>query len=57
MCNAINECDVLFYLRSIFSIWFSDGVFNEACAYHNNRPKGSVVKHTDLILEEKKEES
>jgi len=41
-----------------FPIGFSDGVFNEACAYRGNRPKGSVVKHTDLILEGKvKEES
>jgi len=35
---------------------FLDGVFNEASAYHGNRPRGSVVKHTDLILEEKEKE-
>jgi hypothetical protein len=51
MCNAINECDVLFSLRTVFPTGISDGVFNEAYAYRGNRPRGSVVKHTDLILE------
>jgi hypothetical protein len=57
MCNAINECDVLFSPKTVFSTRFSDGVFNEAYAYHGNRPRGSVVKHKDSILEgnEKKE--
>jgi hypothetical protein len=40
--HAINECDVLFSSRTIFSIGFSDGVFNEVCAYCGNRPRGSV---------------
>ena len=53
MCNAINECDVLFSSRTIFSTGFSDGVFNEACAYRGNRPRVSVVKHIDSILEGK----
>jgi len=53
MCNAINECDVLFSPRTVFPIGFSDRVFDEACAYRGNCPRGSVVKHTDLILEEK----
>jgi hypothetical protein len=56
MCNAINECDVLFSPRTVFPTGFSDGVFNEACAYRGNRPRGSVVKHTDLILEGKERE-
>jgi len=55
MCNTINECDVLFSPRTIFSTGFSDGVFNEACAYRGNRPRGSVVKHTDCILKRKGE--
>jgi hypothetical protein len=53
MCNTINECDVLFSSRTVFSTGFLDGVFNEAYAYRGNRPKRSVVKHTDLILEGK----
>ena len=56
MCNAINECDVLFSPRTVFPIGFSDGVFNEAYAYRGNRPRGSAVKHTDLILEGKEKE-
>ena len=56
MCNAINECDVLFSPRTIFPTGFSDGVFNEACASHGNRPKGSVVKHTNSFLEGKEKE-
>jgi len=56
MCNTINECDVLFSPKTVFSIGFSDGVFNEACAYRGNRLRGSVVKHMDLILEEKEKE-
>ena len=50
MCNAINECNS-FIQEPFFPIRFSDGVFNEACAYHGNRPRGSVVKHMDSILE------
>jgi len=58
MCDAINECDVLFSQRTVFFfIRFLDGVFNEACAYCGNRPRRSVVKHTDLVLEVKEEES
>ena len=53
MCNAINECDVLFSPRTVFPTRFSDGVFNEACAYRGNRSRRSVVKHTDSILQEK----
>ena len=56
MCNAINECDVLFSPRTVFPSGFLDGVFNEACAYRGNRPRRSVVKHTDLILEGKEKE-
>jgi len=48
--NAINEYDVLFSPRTVFPIGFSNGVFNEAC---DNCPRGSVVKHTNLILEGK----
>jgi hypothetical protein len=55
MCNAINECNVLFSSRTVFPTGFSDGVFNEACAYRGNRPRESVVKYTDLILEGKEE--
>ena len=42
-----------FLQEPFFPTEFSDGVFNEACAYRGNRPKGSVVKHTYSILEEK----
>ena len=56
MCNAINECDVLFSPRTVFPSGFLDGVFNEACAYRGNRPRWSVVKHTDSILKEKEKE-
>jgi hypothetical protein len=56
MCNAMNECDVLFSPRTVFPIGFLNGVFNEACAYRGNRSRGSVVKHTDSILEVKKKE-
>jgi len=56
MCNAINECDVLFSPRTVFPIGFSNGVFKEACAYHGNRPRGSVVKHTNSIIEGKEKE-
>ena len=45
-----------FLREPFFPIEFSDGVFNEACAYHGNRPRGSVVKHMDLILEGKEKE-
>jgi hypothetical protein len=56
MCNAINKCDVLFSPRTVFPTRFSDGVFNEAYAYRGNRPRGSVVKHKNSILEEKEKE-
>ena len=56
MCNAINECDVLFFPRTVFPTGFLDGVFNEACAYRGNRPRRCVVKHKDLILEGKEKE-
>ena len=56
MCNTINECNVLFSPRTIFSTEFLDEVFNEACAYRGNHPRGSVVKHTDSILEGKEKE-
>ena len=46
-----------FLQEPFFPAGFLDGVFNEACAYHVNRPRGSVVKHTDSILEGKEEES
>jgi len=42
-----------FLQEPFFLIGFSDGVFDEACAYRGNRPTGSVVKYTDLILEVK----
>ena len=41
-----------FLQEPFFPTGFSDGVFNEAYAYRGNRPRGSVVKHTDSILEE-----
>jgi len=56
MCNTINECDVLFSPRTVFPTGFSDGVFDEACAYRGNRPRGSVIKLTDSILEGKEKE-
>ena len=40
-----------FLQEPFFPAGFSDGVFNEACAYRDNRPRKSVVKHTDSILE------
>ena len=46
-----------FLQEPFFSTRFSDGVFNEACAYRGNRPRGSVVKHTDSILEGKEREN
>jgi hypothetical protein len=45
-----------FLQELFFPTGFSDGVFNEACAYRDNRPRGSVVKHTDLILKGKEKE-
>ena len=56
MCNAINECNVLFSPRTFFPTGFLDGVFSEAYAYRGNRPRGSVVKHKDSILEGKEKE-
>jgi hypothetical protein len=46
----------LFSKNRFFSIGFSDGVFNEAYTYRGNRPRESVVKHTDSILEGKEKE-
>jgi hypothetical protein len=45
-----------FLQESFFPIGFSDGVFNEACVYRGNCPRGSVVKHTDSILKGKEKE-
>ena len=45
-----------FLQEPFFPTGFSDEVFNKACAYRGNRPRESVVKHTDSILEEKKKE-
>ena len=42
-----------FLQEQFFPTEFSDGVFNEACAYRGNRPRGSVVKHSDSIPEGK----
>jgi hypothetical protein len=39
------------FLQELFFLTgFSNGVFNEACAYRGNRPRRSVVKHADSIL-------
>ena len=55
---AMRLTNVMYYFlqEPFFPIGFSDGVFNKTCAYRGNRPRGSVVKHTDLILEGKKKE-
>jgi hypothetical protein len=45
-----------FLQELFFPTGFSDGVFDEACAYRGNRPRGSVVKHTDSILKGKEKE-
>ena len=46
-----------YFLQELFfPPGFLDKVFNEVCAYRGNRPRGSVVKHTDSILEEKEKE-
>ena len=42
-----------FLQELFFPTGFSDGVFNEACAYRGNHPRESVVKHTDSNLERK----
>jgi hypothetical protein len=44
------------FSKNHFSTGFSDGVFNEAYAYRGNRPRVSVVKHMDYILEGKEKE-
>ena len=46
-----------FLQEPFFPTGFLDVVFSEACAYRGNRPRGSVVKHTDSILEGKDEKS
>ena len=46
---AIQLTNAMYFSKNRFSIGFSDGVFNEACAYRGNRPMESVVKYTDLI--------
>jgi len=55
---AIQLTDAMysFLQEPFFPIGFSDGVFNETCAYCGNRPRGSVVKYMDLILEGKEKE-
>jgi hypothetical protein len=45
-----------FLQEPFFPTGLSDGVFDETCAYRGNRPRGSIVKHTDSILEEKEKE-
>ena len=45
-----------FLQEPFFPTGFSDGVFDEASAYRGNRPRGSVIKLTDSILEEKEKE-
>ena len=45
-----------FLQEPFFPTGFSDGVFDEACAYCGNRPRGSVIKLTDSILEGKEKE-
>ena len=45
-----------FLQEQFFPIGFSDGVFNEACAYRGNRLRWSVVKHADLILQGKEKD-
>ena len=42
-----------FLQEPFFPTGFSNGIFNEACAYRGNRPRESVVKHPDSFLEEK----
>ena len=42
-----------FLKEPFFLTGFSNRVFNEAYAYRGNRPRGSIVKHTDSILEGK----
>jgi hypothetical protein len=46
----------LFYPGTAFPTRFSNEVFNKACAYHDNCPRESDVKHMDSNLEEKEEE-
>ena len=45
-----------FLQEPFFSTEFLDRVFNEAYAYRGNRPRRSVVKYVDSILEEKEKE-
>jgi hypothetical protein len=45
-----------FLQEPFFPTRFSDRVFNEACAYRGNHPRGSVVKHTNSILKGKEKE-
>jgi hypothetical protein len=45
-----------FLQELFFPTRFSNGVFNEACAYRGNRSRESVVKHMDSILEGKEKE-
>ena len=42
-----------FLQEPFFPTRFLDGVFNEARAYCGNRPRGTIVNHTDSILEGK----
>ena len=45
-----------FLQEPLFPTRFLDGVFIEACASCGNRPRESVVKHTNSILEGKEKE-
>ena len=56
MCNAIKNEMYSLLQEPFFPTGFLDEVFNEACAYRGNHPRGSVVKHTDSILEGKEKE-
>lgn len=47
----------LFFSKNVFPIGFPAGVFNGPCAYGGNRLKGSIVKHTNSILQGKKKKS
>jgi hypothetical protein len=45
-----------FLQEPFFPLGFWMEFFNEACAYRGNRPRESVVKHMDSILEGKEKE-
>ena len=61
-CKVFNETTCAMQLPNVmysflqepfFPTRFLDGVFNEARAYCGNRPRGTIVNHTDSILEGK----